>query len=55
VLRAKERAPTPYHFVIFTFGFTIEYVKKFEGMLVLDIKQKLKSKIDSGHTHKKIH
>ncbi len=55
MLRARERALTPYTFVIFTFGFTVEYVKEFEGVLVFDIKQILKSKIDNGYTHKKIY
>ncbi len=32
VLRAKERAPTPSPFVIFTFGFVVESIKDFGGV-----------------------
>jgi hypothetical protein len=28
VLRAKERAPTPFPFVVYTFGFTVESIKE---------------------------
>jgi len=31
ILRAKERAPTPYPLVVFTFGLVIESIKKFKG------------------------
>jgi hypothetical protein len=31
VLQTKEPTPTPYPFVIFTFGFTIESIKEFGG------------------------
>jgi hypothetical protein len=33
VLRAKERDPTPYPSIVFTFGFTIESIKEFGGAL----------------------
>jgi hypothetical protein len=29
VLRVKEGIPTLYHFVVFTFGFAIEFIKGF--------------------------
>jgi hypothetical protein len=29
VLQANERIPTPYPFLVFTFGFVIEYIKQF--------------------------
>jgi hypothetical protein len=35
VLRAKERTPTPYPFIVFTFGLTIESIKEFGGALVV--------------------
>jgi hypothetical protein len=31
VLRARERAPTPYAFVVFTFGLTVESIKELRG------------------------
>jgi hypothetical protein len=31
VLQAKEHTPTPYPFIVFTFGFEIESIKEFRG------------------------
>jgi hypothetical protein len=31
MLQAKERAPIPYHFIVFTFGLVIESIKEFGG------------------------
>jgi hypothetical protein len=31
VLRTRERAPTPFPSVVFTFGFVVESIKEFEG------------------------
>jgi hypothetical protein len=35
MLRIKERAPIPYSFVIFTFGFVIESIKELGGALIV--------------------
>jgi hypothetical protein len=32
VLRARERAPTPSLFTVFTFGLEVESIKEFEGV-----------------------
>jgi hypothetical protein len=32
VLQARERIPTPYPFVIFTFGLIVESIKEFGGV-----------------------
>jgi hypothetical protein len=39
VLRAKECAPIPSSFVVFTFGFAFESIKEFEGASMLMQKQ----------------
>jgi hypothetical protein len=31
VLRTRERTPTPYPFVVFTFGLAVESIKEFGG------------------------
>jgi hypothetical protein len=35
MLQAKERAPTPSPFVVFTFGLIVESIKELEGASVL--------------------
>jgi hypothetical protein len=32
MLQTKEHAPTPYPFIVFTFGFTIQSIKEFGGV-----------------------
>jgi hypothetical protein len=32
VLRAKVHTPTPYPFVVFTFGLVVEFIKEFGGV-----------------------
>jgi hypothetical protein len=33
-MQAKERAPTPFSFVVFTLGLTFEFFKEFGGALI---------------------
>jgi hypothetical protein len=35
VLQAREHAPTPYYFVIFTFGLTVESIKELRGASIV--------------------
>jgi hypothetical protein len=39
MLRAKKRAPTLSPFVVFTFGFTIEPIKKLGGVSIMEEKE----------------
>jgi hypothetical protein len=52
VLQAREHASTPYPFVIFTFGLTVESIKEFGGasMAIIVFLQKTQNK----HEQKKM-
>jgi hypothetical protein len=52
MMRARERAPTPSPSVVFTFGLTIESIKKLEGVsrcmgcMINHFKTKVQTKLD---------
>jgi len=46
VLRARERASTPFPSIVFTFGLAIKSIKELEGVLMFVTEKKMKN-VDS--------
>jgi hypothetical protein len=60
VLRVRERTPTPFPSIVFTFGFAIEFIKEFGGVSVIKDDKEMFEEVQLrfpivGHTYEDIH